>query len=336
MTAALPTDAAPAVSAPPSGPSANVIEASGLRKVYRLRKRDIEAVRSVDLQVRPGEFFGLLGPNGAGKSTTLGILSTLVLPTGGVARVAGYDVLRQPVEVRRRISLGSQTNAIDRELTVGENLEFRARYWGLGRRAGRLRAGELLDRFGLGDRRNALFYQLSGGQLRRLMIARALVQQPEVLFLDEPTAGIDPHSRINLWEVLRELHEQGQTILLTTHNLDEAERFCRRAAIIDQGRVLVCDEVSALVARSGGQSLVTASYDGPVPADAVDLGPREAPCTVEVVGATVRVITAEPDGLLTTLAAAGSRAGRRLLDLSTSRPSLESAFLALTGRAYRT
>lgn len=312
-----------------------MITASGLRKTYRTKRGEREAVRSVSLEVAPGEFFGLLGPNGAGKSTTIGMLTTLVLPTGGSARIAGFDVVRQSLEVRRRISLVHQTNAVDRELSVRENLEFRGRYWGLGGKAARRRADELLEQFGLGDRRDALFYQLSGGQLRRMLIARALVHRPEVLFLDEPTAGIDPHSRIHLWDVLRELHGQGQTILMTTHNLDEAERFCRRAAIIDDGRVLACDTVDALVARAGGEVTVTATFDGPVALDPSSPGARGVLRRARAEGTTVHVVTEEPEGLLSELVTVGSSAGRRLLDMTTSRPSLESAFLALTGRTYR-
>ena len=312
-----------------AGLAASVVSASGLRKVYRSKRGTVEAVAGVDLDIHAGEFFGLLGPNGAGKSTTIGMLTTLVLPTSGTARIAGHDVVTAPVEVRRRISLVSQTNAVDRELTVGENLTYRARYWGFRRAAARVRAEELLERFGLADRRDALFYQLSGGQLRRMMIARALVQRPDILFLDEPTAGIDPHSRVNLWEVLGELHASGQTIVLTTHNLEEAERFCRRAAIIDNGRVLVCDEVSALIASAGGRSTVTATYDGPM--STIDIAGRVVECD----GTTVRVTASDTDGLIADLVAAGVAAGRRLLDVTTARPSLESAFLTLTGRAYR-
>jgi ABC-2 type transport system ATP-binding protein len=305
------------------------VTATGLRKVYPAKRGPVEAVAGIDLDVRAGEFFGLLGPNGAGKSTTIGMLTTLVRPTSGSVRIAGFDTVRQPVQVRRRISLVSQTNSVDRELTVEENLRYRARYWGCTRAAARVRAGELLEQFGLGDRRDAMFYQLSGGQLRRMMIARALVQRPEILFLDEPTSGIDPHSRVNVWDVLGELHESGQTIVLTTHNIEEAERFCRRAAIIDNGRVLVCDEVSALIASAGGVSVVTATYDGPV--SGIDFG--SLPVVQD--GASVRVSTAATDGLIAELVALGATAGRRLLDVSTTRPSLESAFLTLTGRAYR-
>jgi ABC-2 type transport system ATP-binding protein len=314
-----------------------VIQACRLSKTYRSKQGEREAVRSVDLEVRAGEFFGLLGPNGAGKSTTIGMLTTLVLPSDGSATVAGFDIRRQTLEVKRRISLVTQVNAVDRDLTVRENLEFRSRYWGFNRRAARQRAAELLERFGLGGHGNALFYQLSGGQLRRMLIARALVQRPDILFLDEPTAGIDPLSRINLWEVLRELHQQGQTIVLTTHNLDEAERFCHRAAIIDQGRVLVCDTVEALVAGAGGEVTVTAVFDRPLPDSSAAAALRQRPGVreVRIDGAALRVATKAPDGLLPEITRLTEATGCTLLDLSTARPNLESAFLALTGRDYQ-
>ncbi|MGW2425623.1 ABC transporter ATP-binding protein [Streptomyces sp. NPDC001709] len=312
-----------------------MIDVSGLSKTYRVRGREREAVSSVTFTVGAGEFFGLLGPNGAGKSTTIGMLTTLVAPTAGSARIAGFDVVKQTRDVRRRISLVHQTNAVDRELTVRENLEFRGRYWGLRARTARRRADELLEWFGLGDRRDAVFYQLSGGQLRRLLIARALVHRPGVLFLDEPTSGIDAHSRIQLWDVLTELHEQGQTILMTTHNLDEAERFCSRAAIIDGGRILACDHVDALVARAGSEVSVTATFDGPVTLEAVPAGGESVLDRARVDGAVLHAVTERPEGLLPELAELGSSTGRRLMNLTTSRPSLESAFLTLTGRTYR-
>src|SRR5215813_736442 len=168
------------------------IRTEGLRKTYKSSRGDVPAVRGIDLNVRSGEFFGLLGPNGAGKSTTIGMLTTLVLPTGGQAWVADMDVVADPVGVKRRIGVVTQNNTLDMELTVAENLEFRSRFFGLPKRTASSRAGQLIDAFGLGDRRDAMADKLSGGQARRLLIARALVHQPDVLFLDEPTAGLDP------------------------------------------------------------------------------------------------------------------------------------------------
>jgi ABC-2 type transport system ATP-binding protein len=200
----------------PKAPDA-AIRTEELRKTYKSNRGDVEAVRGIDLNVPYGEFFGLLGPNGAGKSTTIGMLTTLVQPTGGRAWVAGHDVTKDTVAVKRRIGVVTQNNTLDMQLTVAENLEFRSRFFGLSARAASRRAAQLIDAFGLGDRRSAMADKLSGGQARRLLIARALVHRPEVLFLDEPTAGLDPQTRVNLWDILHVLHDLGQTILLTTH-----------------------------------------------------------------------------------------------------------------------
>src|ERR1700745_2670121 len=168
------------------------IRTEDLRKTYKSSRGDVPAVRGIDLSVASGQFFGLLGPNGAGKSTTIGMLTTLVLPTGGQAWVAGMDVVANPVGVKRRIGVVTQNNTLDMQLTVAEHLEFRSRFFGLSLREAQLRGGQLLDVFGLADRRKAMATDLSGGQARRLLIARALVHRPEVLLLDEPTAGLDP------------------------------------------------------------------------------------------------------------------------------------------------
>ena len=216
----------------------SAIKTEGLRKTYKSSRGDVEAVRGIDLDVPQGEFFGLLGPNGAGKSTTIGMLTTLVAPTGGRAWVAGHDVTRETVAVKRRIGVVTQNNTLDMQLTVAENLMFRSRFFGLSTAVAAKRAVALIDAFGLSDRKDAMADQLSGGQARRLMIARALVHQPDVLFLDEPTAGLDPQTRVNLWDILQVLHDQGQTILLTTRYMEEAEALCDRIAVVDHGKIL--------------------------------------------------------------------------------------------------
>jgi ABC-type multidrug transport system, ATPase component len=174
------------------------------------------------------------------------MLTTLVVPTSGQAQVCGLDVTARPVEVKRRIGMVSQNNTLDNDLTAFENLEFRGRYFGMSGRDARSRADELLEMFNLTDRRKGNPFELSGGQAKRLMICRALVHRPEVLFLDEPTAGLDPQTRVNLWTVLRELQAQGQTTLLTTHYMEEAEALCERVAVIDHGKVLASGTVDAL------------------------------------------------------------------------------------------
>src|SRR6201997_3442272 len=241
------------------------IRTEGLRKTYKSSRGDVEAVRGIDLDVPQGEFFGLLGPNGAGKSTTIGMLTTLVAPTGGTAWVAGHDVTRDTVAVKRRIGVVTQNNTLDMQLTVAENLEFRSRFFGLSKAVAAKRAAQLIDAFGLGDRKNAMADQLSGAQARRLMIARALVHQPDVLFLDEPTAGLDPQTRVNLWDILKVLHEEGQTILLTTHYMEEAQALCDRIAVVDHGEVLAAGTVDELKEGTGADTVITVRYEGPVP-----------------------------------------------------------------------
>ena len=314
------------------------IRTEGLRKTYKSSRGDVEAVRGIDLDVPQGEFFGLLGPNGAGKSTTIGMLTTLVAPTGGRAWVAGRDVVKNPVAVKRRIGVVTQNNTLDMQLTVQENLEFRSRFFGLSLGAASKRAVQLIDAFGLADRRTAMADQLSGGQARRLMIARALVHQPDVLFLDEPTAGLDPQTRVNLWDILKVLHDQGQTILLTTHYMEEAEALCDRIAVVDHGKVLAEGSLDKLLADSGAQTIVTVRYEEPVPAGLAErAGLTEHPgvTKVEADGDQLRVFSADPEGLLGDLVSIGAANGLHVRDASQAKPSLETAFLALTGREYR-
>src|SRR5580698_5062940 len=191
-----------------NGASGRAIRTEDLRKTYKSSRGDVPAVRGIDLSVESGQFFGLLGPNGAGKSTTIGMLTTLILPTGGRAWVSGLDVVADPVGVKRRIGVVTQNNTLDMQLTVAENLEFRSRFFGLSLREASRRAAQLLEAFGMSDKRKSMSTDLSGGQARRLLIARALVHRPDVLFLDEPTAGLDPQTRANLWDILRVLHAQ--------------------------------------------------------------------------------------------------------------------------------
>ncbi|MEU5884020.1 ATP-binding cassette domain-containing protein [Spirillospora sp. NPDC047279] len=316
-------------------PAETAIGAVDLHKTYKSPRGDVPAVRGIDLDVRPGEFFGLLGPNGAGKSTTIGMLTTLVVPTSGSARVCGFDVTRQSVEVKRRIGMVSQNNTLDTDLSAFENLEFRGRYFGMSGRDARRRADELLEMFNLTDRRGAEPMEMSGGQAKRLMICRALVHRPEVLFLDEPTAGLDPQTRVNLWEVLRELQKDGQTIVLTTHYMEEAEALCDRVAVVDHGRILASGTVEELKGSAGADTVLTVAYDGPVPDDVSGLRDRDGISKVELSDGQVRVFAHEPDGLLGELVALGSSAGVSVTDASQLRPSLETVFLTLTGREYR-
>ncbi len=213
-----------------------VIRCEKLTKRYT--DGNILAVDRLDLAVYRGEIFGLLGPNGAGKTTTVGMLTTLVIPTGGKAVVAGIDVVAQPALVKQVIGVVAQTNNLDRSLTVWENLYYHGRFFGMNAREARAAADESLVRFRLTERAKADVMAISGGMAKRLMVARALLHHPSVLFLDEPTAGLDPQSRIALWEILDKLHAEGQTILLTTHYMEEADSLCDRVAIMDHGRLL--------------------------------------------------------------------------------------------------
>jgi ABC-2 type transport system ATP-binding protein len=309
------------------------IRALDLHKTYSSGRRKVDAVRGLDLDVRRGEFFGILGPNGAGKSTTIGILTTLIRPTSGSATVAGVEVTRDPVAVKRRIGVVAQQNNLDSELSAQQNLEFRGRYFGLPAAESRRRAARLLEVSGLSHRAHAMPHQLSGGEAKRVAIARALMHTPEILILDEPTAAVDPHSRRELWNTVRSFQASGLTVLLTTHHLAEAETLCDRVAIIDKGQLLTCDTVASLVSRTGGGSVLTAYFDGP--ADQIALAGLPDVTRVDVDGDCVRLFTQRTEGLLNQLMVLGSAAGRAIRDVVTIRPSLESAYLALTGKEYR-
>jgi len=316
-----PVTAQPSATRPPTVTSG--IRTEGLRKTYKSSRGDVEAVRGIDLDVPRGEFFGLLGPNGAGKSTTIGMLTTLVAPTGGKAWVAGHDVTKEPVAVKRRIGVVTQNNTLDMQLTVTENLAYRSRFFGLSKSVASKRAAQLIDAFGLSDRKNAMASDLSGGQGRRLMIARALVHQPDVLFLDEPTAGLDPQTRVNLWDILKVLHAEGQTILLTTHYMEEAELLCDRIAVVDHGKILAEGSVDELLADSGAQTIVTVRYKEPVPdglAERVGLTERPSVAKVEADGDQLRVFSSDPEGLLGDLVSIGAANGLHVRDASEAKP----------------
>src|SRR6476646_5297197 len=231
-----------------------VIRTEKLTKTY---PGGILAVDQLDLDVRAGEIFGLLGPNGAGKTTTAGMLTTRVIPTGGRALVGGVDVVAHPTAAKQLIGVVPQTNTLDRSLDVYENLYFHGRFFGMSAKTAKSEAHRLLKQFRLTDRADVPVLALSGGMAQRLMVARAIMHRPTILFLDEPTAGLDPQSRIALWEILGELHVDGQTILLTTHYMEEADQLCSRVAIIDQGRIVALDTPAALKRSVGIDAMVT-------------------------------------------------------------------------------
>ncbi len=311
------------------------IRVRGLRKVYDGPHGPIVAVDGIDLEITSGEFFGLLGPNGAGKSTTIGMLTTRVRPTGGTAEVAGIDVTKNPAAVKQQIGVVPQTNTLDRALSVRDNLVFHGRYFGLSGRESRRRAGELLERFQLTDRADSQVLTLSGGMAQRLMFARALLHEPDVLILDEPTSGIDPQTRINLWEILQDLHAAGQTILLTTHYMEEADTLCQRIAIIDNGKLLALGSPAELKAGLDAESLVTVTFDLDAAAIKSDVEAIAGVSRVEIEGPVARVFTHDASGIVGQVATTGARHDLALRDATVTPPTLEIVFLTLTGRAYR-
>jgi len=251
--------------APTTGGQPPMILVEGLEKRYP--KRPSNAVDGVSFEVAPGEVFGLLGPNGAGKTTTIGVLTTRVLPTGGRAAVGGIDVVRDPVAAKQRFAVVPQRNNLDRSLTARQNLLFHAAYFGFSRQERERRADALLDQFGLGDRGNDRVDRYSGGMAQRLMIARALMHAPDLIFLDEPSTGLDPQARLFVWDRVRDLNAQGLTVLLTTHDMDEAEDLCGRVAIMDRGRILALDTPDALKRSVPGASALEVQLSFPSGAD---------------------------------------------------------------------
>ena len=269
---------------------APVIHTSGLTKRFALRGgATLTAVDHLDLDVHAGEVFGLLGPNGAGKTTTVGMLTTRVVPTEGDVSVAGTDVVRHPTEVKRSIGVMPQVSTLDRSLDVFENLYFHGRFFGMSGRRARERSHELLEQFRLSDRARSDTLELSGGMAQRLMVARAVMHEPQVLFLDEPTAGLDPQSRLALWDVVNELHGEGRTILLTTHYMEEADQLCDRVAIMDHGKILALDTPAALKESVGADTEIRVVADGDPDALAVVLGEIEGARDVRVTDGTVHL-----------------------------------------------
>ena len=294
--------------------------------------REVVALHGLDLSVERGEFFGLLGPNGAGKTTTLGILTTRVRPTAGVAFVAGADVGAESVLVRQRIGVVPQRPNPDRALSALENLVFHAAYFGYAMGDATARARQLLDRLGLADKSDAKVDALSGGQQQRLMIARALIHEPEVLFLDEPTVGLDPQARRDLWDILRDLHAHGRTIVMTTHYMEEADQLCQRVAIVDQGQLLAIDTPGALKAKAPGGTLVEVTLDGDAGPVAERARTIDGIASAEAHGHDLHAYAARGGALIPPLIHAAESCGRAVTNIRLTNPSLESLFISLTGR----
>ena len=319
--------------APVAVPS-EVIRTGALTKVYP--GTDFKAVDALDLVVCHGEIFGLLGPNGAGKTTTAGMLTTRVIPTSGSAFVGGIDVVAQPALAKQLLGVVSQQNTLDRQLTCWENLYFHGRLFGMSARASREAADDLLERFHLTKWGKASVYALSGGMAQRLMVARSIVHRPAVLFMDEPTAGLDPQSRLALWEILGELNRDGQTIMLTTHYMEEADQLCNRVAIMDRGRILALDTPAALKATVGAGTIVTVRLSGDATGLAEHLEREVAGATrVRTIDGGAELHVKEATGLLPRVIAAVEHGDYQLADLSIAAPTLETVFINLTGKELR-
>jgi ABC-2 type transport system ATP-binding protein len=293
---------------------------------------DVQALRGVDLRVDTGSVFGLLGPNGAGKTTAVRILTTLLDPDEGSARVAGFDVVRDAAKVRQHIGLAGQYAAVDENLTGFENLEMVGRLYHLGRGHSRERSRELLASFDLSEAGDRLVRTYSGGMRRRLDLAAALVAKPPVLFLDEPTTGLDIRSRIGLWDAIEALVSEGTTVLLTTQYLDEADRLADRIAVIDQGLVIAEGTPEELKNQVGGERLEIHLCDGARGEEAVSALTSIANDKPFLEDGTVRVAVAERRGTIADAVRRLDEAGIAIDDIAVSTPTLDDVFLTLTGR----
>ena len=313
----------------PPAATAPAIEVRGLRKSYG----DVEALRGIDLTVPSGTVLGLLGPNGAGKTTAVRILTTLLPPDGGEARVGGLDVSRDASELRSRIGLAGQYAAVDENLTGAENLEMVGRLYHLPGAEAKQRSVELLERFSLSFAADRLVRTYSGGMRRRLDLAAALVANPPVLFLDEPTTGLDPRSRMELWETIEEMVAEGTTVLLTTQYLDEADRLADTIAVIDHGRVIAEGTADELKLRVGGERLEITLEDGAAPDAAIAALRTLAAEEPSAVNGAILVPIRSRSGAIANAVRTLEGAGIGVEDIGVHRPTLDDVFIALTGRA---
>jgi ABC-2 type transport system ATP-binding protein len=311
-----------------------IVSIEKLTKVYETKIR-IVAVDGIDLELREGEIFGLLGPNGAGKTTTISIATTRALPTRGTVRIAGIDVVKRPAQARRLIGVVPQFNTLDRSLTVYENVYFHCRYFGFSHKEAKARATELLEQFLLSERARVYPAQLSGGLAQRVQIARAIAHRPRVLFLDEPSAGLDPQSRIAMWEAIEALRKVGITVLLTTHYMEEADALSDRLAIIDHGKVLALGTAEELKQSHGAKTVYDVKLRSRAGVETAVEALRSRPgvASAEPTAEGLRVIASASDGLVPELVRAAEALG--LKDLAIHEPSLETVFIQLTGRDLR-
>ncbi len=311
-----------------------MIETRGLRRIFKTRGGEVEAVSGVDLTVRPGEVFGFLGPNGAGKTTTLRMLATLLPPSGGEATIAGFDLRLQPARVREQIGYVGQRGSSDIAISGRSELVFQGRLFGMSRSEADQRSAELLKLLELEEAADRVTGTYSGGQRRRLDIGIGLMHRPQVLFLDEPTTGLDPQSRARMWEEVKRLSAAGATVFLTTHYLEEADALCDRLAIIDHGKIVAEGTPDELKRQVAGD-VVTLGVGGDRGA-ALDLlraqgFVREATLEEEL----IRLYVDRGESALPAILRILDGAGLQLLTISLTRPSLDDVFLRRTGRSLR-
>ena len=312
-------------------PFENPIEAHGLAKSYG----DVRALDGIDLTVEAGTVFGLLGPNGAGKSTTVKILTTLSRPDAGTAHVAGHDVLADPVGVRHAIGVVGQKHGLDPEATGRENLVLQGEFYGIGGREMKRRAAESLERFGLADAADRPAKTYSGGMQRRLDVALGLIHRPQVLFLDEPTTGLDPEARVEMWaEIERLARQEGMTILLTTHYLEEADKLASRLAIVDRGRIVARGTPDDLKSELRGDTIQIelADADGPAARAALERVSQAREVMLE--GRTLRARAHDGGAAIPAVLAALEAHGVRATAVTLARPSLDDVYLRYAGRSF--
>lgn len=311
----------------------NIVEVSNLVKQYPGAAQP--AVRGVSFAIKQGEIFGFLGPNGAGKTTTISMLSSLLTPTSGAASVAGFDLVKQAAQVKRHIGLVPQDLALYPSISARDNLNFFGRIYGLGGSVLKQRVDDALKMVGLFDRANDAVEKFSGGMKRRVNIAAGLLHQPDILFLDEPTVGVDPQSRNFIFDNVEQLNKRGLTVLYTTHYMEEAERLCDRVAIIDQGRIVALDTPSALQQSIGGGMVIVGVPDG-VPAD-LDTELQAAPSVsgVSRIDHQIKVKALNTQAALVGVINTFNRRDITIRALDVLEPNLETVFLELTGKRLR-
>ena len=311
-----------------------IVDVQDLSKVYEGKQR-VVAVDGITLSVEKGELFGLLGPNGAGKTTTISICTTRARATSGSVRIAGVDVAAEPSRARLNIGVVPQYNTLDRSLTIFENLFYHCKYFGFSTPDAKARATQLLNQFHLGERSASYPVQLSGGLQQRVQIARAIAHRPAVLFLDEPSAGLDPQSRMAMWDAVKALRLEGITVVLTTHYMEEADELCERVAVIDHGKVLAMDSPANLKKNLGAATVIGLKLREVAGAATLQaLLAKDALVTnVETTSDGLRIFAKAMEGLLPRLLESAQPYGVR--DISVSETSLETVFIHLTGRDLR-